>query len=749
MHQSGKFALFALSGCIAVAVAGCGGTSSDGLLPSTPGGGVPPVTPGGVVPPVTPGGVVPPVTPGGDVPPVTPASNAVVISGVVATGGPVSDAAVSITDRTGKTVGSGRTDAAGNFSIGVNPLYERPLTVAASRVNTVGGNDTLVSVTDTTTSAIINVNPISTMIAALMSVSGNPSTLGAEIASGKVTIDEKVLLANRAKASAILAPLISVVKTSIDAVLNGPAPADGTGPDRLLDLIDILITKNNDGTSTIEITIKAASNGQQLPVIRFTNSTLLANILENNAITKNAVRSQTITEDILPRPGTSAQIADLLKRMSACFALPTASRVNDAGNGTGSVKAPECKSLFKSDDPAAYLHFGERVSATGAFSTLFSDTGTRTDFRQGTFEYMQNNGDIVFGMVSVDKNLVSRYEESVATMAPDGKLRLTGNQYAFAGSINPMAELHYFIDDSLGAYVSTGYNIKVPLQNANGQKVSRVEVTSPRGTKHVLVRGLNAMTLPKLTSDFTPELDDTGAPKPSGSAFLRLSSMLSSEALTDRRDIPRDMPYTLERNLYSAKQSETNETIAAYLPRGAWTFDYFTSAATTPIARQIVRTRARALTQSEANASAQLGLLSAYTLTEGSLASLRSRAYPQTNPPSALLFPLEGLRSLSYAWERPSTAAESPLPLVSTRVFGFVIDFLSPAGTINDFTESVDLTPAMRNATLPCSFNASPLHCDSGGNYSSEAWLDGIQLLSRDALGREFSSFASTWRLQP
>jgi hypothetical protein len=64
-----------------------------------------------------------------------------VISGVAATGAPFVNAAVAIIDRNGNTVGSGQTDSAGFFKIGVNPLYGGSLVVQATRHNAVGGKD--------------------------------------------------------------------------------------------------------------------------------------------------------------------------------------------------------------------------------------------------------------------------------------------------------------------------------------------------------------------------------------------------------------------------------------------------------------------------------------------------------------------------------------------------------------------------------------------------------------------------------
>nr|WP_217344596.1 carboxypeptidase-like regulatory domain-containing protein [Noviherbaspirillum sp. L7-7A]MBV0878759.1 carboxypeptidase-like regulatory domain-containing protein [Noviherbaspirillum sp. L7-7A] len=743
MYTSAKFSLFGTAICIAASVAGCGGaSSSSGKTASAP-----------------PGNEAPASQPGTDVPSVPPAGSDIVISGVAASGAPFVNAAVAIVDRNGNTVSSGLTDAFGFFKLNVNPLYAGPLIVQASRGNAVGGKDTLIALADTRTSTTVNVNTISNVVAALVSATGDPSTLVADFASGKVTFDAKVIESKWLQMGAKLLPLLNALGPEIGALRNGFAPADGTGPDQLLDALDISITQNKDKTSNIEITIKTAEDGQQMPVIRFTNSTRLASILAQNGITPTTINNKTITAASLPASGTSAQIAELLKRMTACYALPTAKRVNLTTGTGGNIIAPECKSLFKNDSPAAYLHFGAGVGADGAFSTLFSDAGTGTGFSQGSYEYKQSNGDIVFSLVSVDQRRVLRNEEYVASLGTDGRLKLIGNQYPFAGSINPMAELHYFIDGGKEIYLSTGYNIKVPLQStATGAPIIRVDLTSPTGKKYSLVSGSEAMVFPILDSGFKPQTSYIGDYLPSGSAFLRLSSMTWSDLQSRRNDMPRDMPYAPERNLYSARQTETDEMIQAYLPRGVWVFEYFTGSSITPVARQNVRTKARALTLGEASASAQLDPDSAFTLTPSSLASLRSLPRPQTDPSSASPISLGGLTSLDYDWAKESQDRAPVLLPVFTRVYGFADDNGSMSygnfpygglGAVLDFSRITDLTPTTRKAAVTCGDSIYLAQCGSDLAYSSNARLDGIQLLSRDAQGREFSSFASAWRFLP
>jgi hypothetical protein len=534
--------------------------------------------------------------------------------------------------------------------------------------------------------------------------------------------------------------LLTALKTEIADLRSGLAPANGKGPDLLLDTLDISITKNTNNTSTIEMTIKTAGDSQEMPVIRFTNSMLLEQILKTNDITATAIRNQPIQAANLPAPGTSTQIADLLKRMNACFALPVNTRVN---NATSTVTAPQCRALFRNDDPATYLHFGATVGPASAFPGLFSESGTGAGFGQGIFEYTRDNGDVVFSYVSVNKNLTSRREESVATLGRDGNMRLTGNQYRFAGTVNPMLEARLYMDGGLKSLISTGYDIKVPLQEINDEKIVRVDVTSPRGTRYSLVRSTSAMTLPELDAKFAPKLNDDGMVADSSSAFVRLSVVTVTDFIFHNGRSVEKVPYTGERNLQLPRQSETNDTIASYPPRGIWIMEYFTGKSALPVARQMVRTKARAMSIDEIGSNPSASPFSSYHISDDSLAPLLDRLY-SSSPGSGLFLPLQGLASTSYTWTTLAKPPDSPLLPIFIRVQGTVLTSSIPP--FLDFEDNADLTPDMRQVTVGCGFKSGVLHCDSQGRYAENTWLDSVQLLSRDAYGREFSYTVSTWR---
>jgi hypothetical protein len=110
-----------------------------------------------------------------------------------------------------------------------------------------------------------------------------------------------------------------------------------------------------------------------------------------------------------------------------------------------------------------------------------------------------------------------------------------------------------------------------------------------------------------------------------------------------------------------------------------------------------------------------------------------------------LFLPLQHLPSTSYAWSTLAKQPFTPLVPVSIRVLGTLLTPSSIQPSL-DFVDYLDLGPDMRQTAVPCGFNSDVLHCDAQGRYLQNTWLDGIQLLSRDGYGKEFSSMTSTWR---
>jgi len=202
---------------------------------------------------------------------------------------------------------------------------------------------------------------------------------------------------------------------------------------------------------------------------------------------------------------------------------------------------------------------------------------------------------------------------------------------------------------------------------------------------------------------------------------------------------------TGERDLQLPKQAETDEMIAPYPPCATWTMEYFTEKSTTPVARQTVRTRVRAMSMEELGSNLSVMPLHAFSLTQESLSPLLARLHNATAA-SGLSLPLQDLPATSYAWSTIAKPPLKPLVPVSFRVLGML---LAPASIplLMDFADSIELDPDIRQATVPCARGTGIFHCDAQGRYLKDTWLDYVQLLGRDRYTRGFSSMTSTWRV--
>ena len=176
------------------------------------------------------------------------------ITGVAATGAPVSQGDVVVKGRLGATVQT-RTNNNGSYSIGISSL-ESPYLV---RIIAPSGQ-TLISVADAAALALgkkINVTPLSHIIVANVFQNGNIETLfnnfeteSAEYTPEKLE-DEKEKLTDKFIAAGLIGSG-GVVDSNVD-LLNGVIQAGtSNGIDGLLDVIEV----NTDATAEIEVTLK-------------------------------------------------------------------------------------------------------------------------------------------------------------------------------------------------------------------------------------------------------------------------------------------------------------------------------------------------------------------------------------------------------------------------------------------------------------------------------------------------------------
>jgi len=655
-------------------------------------------------------------------------STPVTLSGVAATGAAFIGGVITVTDSTGAVVGTSSSIAAdGTFSVTISTSAKAPFVIVAARTSADGVVESLISIVPSATSTTINVTPVTSLIAARLSPSGDPTKLAAEVGSGAVTVTPTSVAATVAEVQAILAPILSATNSTGTDPLTGTFTVNGTGYDRLLDSIRITITPATTTSSNIEVGIKQTTADSAAPVaIQFTSQTQLASVPAIPTIS---------SANIVPS-GTSALIAQHLAQLTTCYALPTASRVGVpvvSGVATGvatDVIAAACQNAFFANTPSRYLSNGNTIGTSGSFGSLFKDTATGTVFSQGTYEFSRGNGDIVMGYKAKDAAGNETFDTFVVRLDSDFKLKEIGNQYAYSGGVNPYEQLRDFVNQTVSGYYSTGYNISIPLNAA----YDKVVVTTPNGNQAVLINGSDGMVFPKLNAN-RQAVDANNATTsnyalmaPSGTNYIRVRSEYADTVATSGAP----HPAARDSGLFFVSTDALDTDIAAFGNQSKWKLDYYNGS--TLLASQTYRTRTRAMTIGELRTQ-KLANLSSTTL--ASIAALYVSNLNKTTLPPASNF--------SASWLVPANA----LPPTQIKLFGkgHVVPATSPQSSTG-FNDVSKVGSTALSTTIPCADGAGETHCaNPGPGYASFAVMNGFHLLAKDTMGRELVHYYATYLL--
>jgi len=644
-----------------------------------------------------------------------------VVSGTAATGAAFTDATITVVDSRGITVGTSSTVGAdGTYSITLASGSVAPFILTASRTSADGSVESLVSVVPTAagTAATANITPVTTLIASRLSTSGDPLKLAAEVAAGSATVNASTLATKVAEVQATLATLLSATGETGTDPLTGSFAANGTGYDRLLDSIKVSIIPASSTTTSIEVAVKQQQAEGVAPVaIQFTSSAITIPVIP------------AISASNLVPSGTSALIAQHLAQLNTCFALPTATRVNNP-NPTGAgatsadstnITATQCRDAFIQN--AGVISFKSNGYTIGAapgrsFRGMFYDVATGVVFSQGAYEFTRVNGDIVVSYKSKTVAGDEVFDTFALRLDTDGKLKQIGNQYDYPGGVSAFHQLRKFITlgQSAWDYYSTGYSLNVDHitggSGVDGSIFDRVEVTTPRG---------NVLTLkPVAGSSYLPLVKSGTVTRTS---FVRLNSVYADSANVADPAVKDTSLFFADRTLF------TDAYIATIPAQSVWKFDYFVAGNTgsTPDATQNYKTRARALT------IAELQTKGVATLTPTAVTTVSSGA----DGTGRLPFSGESVATLNW------TVGTGALPPTKIQIWGVFNDG-THSGSFND---SANVGSTARTGNIGCSSSgASDYHCQSG-LFTTTTLLNGAHLWARDTSGREFASFYAMYQL--
>jgi hypothetical protein len=653
---------------------------------------------------------------GGDTTPVAavPAPTTFTVAGTAATGAAFDNATITIIGSDGKTYPAAGeapvvTGTDGSYSI-ILPLTAKPPFV----VQAVRSDISLVSVIAEAKDTTTNITPVTNLIASRLSSSGDPAMLAAEFLKDPTLLDLAKITASVAEVVKLIQPLMDAVGDSTDP-LNGniqAAVTAGTGADKMLDSLSISITPSSATGVNIQVSVKQKqAEGEQPTVIAFKGGT--------GATAPSAALPTVVAANLVP-DGNAALIADLLTRMSACYALPLADRVASGGTAAADIKAAACKDMFVGNDPATYLNSGAIVSSTGAFSGLFSSGADGATFDLGSYAFTRGNGDLViaYRLTSGSGNI--SYSTLATRIDTDKKLRAIGNQYAYSGAVTTNHTLTDFVNHREATYYASGYSLNVnnELDASSNPIFDKVVVTSPAKDVFTLKVQPGSPTLRLVRADGTT----------SRTVNVRVASAFADASTSGT-------PANTDTTVYFTSPQLSDAELELVPDQGVWKFEYYlVSAPSVVAATQNFKTRARAMTIAEfrtqklaALADADLAYVTANSI--ASDGTVKNIPAPATGP-------------FTMNWVVPKGAYAPRL----LQVFGFApiagtgIAFDNRNASIKS-TAATDSAPGTGSGDIACSpASASDKHCDNAGNYVPNSSFNLEAFTASDPFGRDFTN---------
>jgi hypothetical protein len=686
----------ALLGAGCIALAGCGGSDSSTTTGSTSTGGT--------------------TTGGTTTIPTTPSS--VVLTGTAATGAALADADLKIYDATGAVVCEVKTGSDGAYSCDLGTSPKPPFVLVATLDDT-----RLVSVAPDASTGTVNITPLTNLIASTLASNGNPEQLVDDIKSTPASVDAAKVKASVDRVMTALKPLLDALGTQGNPITTA-FKADGTGQDRLLDLVQVSVRPDGTGANN-EVTVKAAPSATDSDPIRIS--------FKSSDTSIAPLPTGSVSAESLGNDNVAVLVSDMLKRMAACYAVPLADRVTN-GSATGSMpNSPACTSLFLENDPARFLSNGSRVSPTAAFKGMFYQSGTGVTFDRGSFEFKRVNGDYVFSYRWTAPDGSTDNENMVARNV-DNSLKLIGNQYKYSATVRPYAQTRDLVNTPAFSSINTGYNIHIVNRTFRGNPVfSKVLVTTPKGN---VVTYCPTDALSYLVIEKSPA--ECADPRVLAStSVLRLAGRYIDPTT---RGLPKDKETAI---VFSDPATATDDIIRTIPDQSVWKLEFFHADGVTPNVVQTYRTNSRALTLAEVAASTFVDITAAARTTviaESSAAGAFIFASPDVAAPNYFDF-----RGTEF-WRVPSGA----LAPTSISVFG-----KHPTTNSPRFSDSVTVSTTARGARIMCSRQSiGDEHCDPSvavgqvGQYAAGWRVDAFEMWARSSRQVEISKLVGLYKLQ-
>lgn len=387
----------------------------------------------------------------------------IIFSGVAAAAAPMSGAIVVMEDATGMKVCEVLAQADGTYTCSVSATAKSPLVASASKHDI-----KYYAPVAELKSGTVNLTKLTHVIAAQLSPTGDPSSLGSQIRAGtaRVTPEEVSRIVHDLRVA--LRPLLVNADGDIDPI-SGKFSADGTKHNRVLMALDVIVTPTPTKADITLTVLTKTGDGEQPTAIAFRSG-------ESVPMLPQAVQTAA-----LPDTDEDRLIKAFVDQLNRCYALPLNERVSGS-----SVLAPDCRRLFSNADPSTYKYDGYLVSPTGHFPGLFSDSATgMINTPDGIdFRYKQDSRLRLVLKFFSPKTGIDGYSRLIVKREGNNFVAV-GNQYNYPFEVRAWTETREIVHHPELSYWSTGFNLHVPKLVRNGQSIFEKVVVTPPQTSPV------------------------------------------------------------------------------------------------------------------------------------------------------------------------------------------------------------------------------------------------------------------------
>lgn len=670
------------------------------------------------------------------------ASSPLSISGTAAMGAPLAGANVQVYDATGTIVVSdGVVQPNGSYNVTIPAGKQGPFVFVAD-----DGDQTYTSVLSDTSKTTVNITPLSNLLAATFSASGNPANLVSEIVSKTADINTTNYAAKVEALRAAISPVLTAVGVTAGTFdpVSSTFSANGAGIDKVLDVLDVSITPSTATSSNIELTVKVSLNEDEVNPnnsLKFNTAAGFAGVLPS------------VTAADLPPDGTSVLIQELLNKLTACYSVPLANRIATNGTAATDITATACREAFINSDPDRYLSNGSKVGKTGHFGGIFTATVPVTFERPKFFGAVRTNqangpqaGDMLIGYRWKDDFGNFQYERSMVrkTNTTPAKLEIVGNGYLYDSAVTPYAQLRQFIRDNDRDYYSVGYSPFVarrlyPAAGGGTKSISRVKVTTGTG-REILLCNVSSFSYLVMANPQTP----TSCASPTGTSFIRLRSEYANKPTTDVNH-----PRLKDTGVAFVGTDWTDDEIEAVKTYAAWKYEFTFSDNSTATQWHRPSRRVHSLREFKK--------VSLPSVTPSMLASMKTdvaTTLAATNNVSSLIrIPADGVQ---VNWVKAYSSSngvvpEDAVPMTAIRIFA---KYTNDGGaTLNGFEDRMVVRSNASQATIKCPATTEA-QCESVNSVvkykstaQSRSGYSGLDLWSRGPDGVEYVNFYATYMI--